>query len=403
MKFSSIFYSITFIFILSTTSIFLAFLWLMDYDKQNYTRELNTKYSVVSRATLMHLNGFLSDLEYAGQIKGFQMPEVAENNDEIIRNSRVLEEIKQDIGTGAILEYKNNHYLKLTAGERVYLLIDDAYQPYRYIIIKAIFWLVFTILLATYIFVIRKIKPLRKLKRQIDKFAAGSLDIKNVSTGNDEISDVAEAFYDAVIRIKLLNQSRQLFLRNIMHELKTPITKGRISAEMIEKGKNKDRLIGVFERLESLINEFAAIERTASGFANLNKTNCKIGDLLDEAMDLSMSEKSDVEINFDADFCVKADFKLLSIAFKNIIDNGLKYSSNHFVRIHANKTRVDFITQGEKLEHDLNYYIEPFTQGSNADKSFGLGLYIVDNIIKAHDFKFTYEFTNTQNIFSVIF
>ena len=45
MKRSSVFYTITFIFALALTSIFLAFLWLMDYDKQNYARELTAKYS----------------------------------------------------------------------------------------------------------------------------------------------------------------------------------------------------------------------------------------------------------------------------------------------------------------------------------------------------------------------
>ena len=84
-------------------------------------------------------------------------------------------------------------------------------------------------------------------------------------TGNDEISEVADAFYTAVMQIKKLNESRQLFLRNIMHELKTPITKGRITAEMIPEDKYQKRLISVFEKLEELINEFAAVEEATSG------------------------------------------------------------------------------------------------------------------------------------------
>lgn len=64
-----------------------------------------------------------------------------------------------------------------------------------------------------------------------------------------KISEVADAFYMAVMQIKKLNSSRQLFLRNIMHELKTPITKGRITAEMIQKDKYQERLINVFEKV----------------------------------------------------------------------------------------------------------------------------------------------------------
>ena len=86
-------------------------------------------------------------------------------------------------------------------------------------------------MLAAYIFVIYKIKPLRKLKRQIVKFANGELDgVQNVGNGKDEISEVSEAFYGA-LPDQGANDSRHLFLRNIMHELKTPITKGLIAAQ----------------------------------------------------------------------------------------------------------------------------------------------------------------------------
>lgn len=56
-----------------------------------------------------------------------------------------------------------------------------------------------------------------------------------------------------------------------MHELKTPITKGLLTLEMIEDNKYKERLNGVFTRLEILINEFAAIEQITSGAAFINR------------------------------------------------------------------------------------------------------------------------------------
>ncbi len=401
MKFSSIFYTITLIFAIATTSIFLAFLWLMDYDKQNYTRELNTKYSVVARATLLYMSELIDENEYKSQIQNFEMPEIKNQKlkSEILTNASILEEISADIGSSAILFFKKRNYLKIVHKDTTLLLQDNNYQPYRYDIIKVIFGLVFFILLITYIFIIRKIKPLRKLKRQIDKFASGNLNIKNVSIGNDEISEVADAFYNAVMQIKSLNQSRQLFLRNIMHELKTPITKGRITAEMIEKTKNQERLINVFERLESLINEFAALERVTSGIAIENSKLYKVVDIIDEAADIAMAEKSLITINAIDDVSINGDFKLLSIAFKNMIDNGIKYSDDKHINITITNKNIKFITKGDKLEQELNYYIEPFTQGSNAKKSFGLGLYIVDNILKSHNLNLEYCYKNGLNIF----
>lgn len=398
---SSIFYTITFIFILAAASISMAFLWLMEYDKENYARELNAKYSIVSRITLYKMSKLIDLTEYTQQMKNFNMPEITDKSqkENIISQAMVLEEISADIGSSAILLYQKHHFLKITHKDTVILLRDVDYQPYRYDIFKLIFFIVAITILITYIFIIRKIKPLRRLKRQIDRFAKGDLDIQDVSTGSDEISEVAQAFYDAVTQINKLNESRQLFLRNIMHELKTPITKGRIAAEMIEKGKNQERLISVFEKLENLINEFAAVERATSGIALNNMANCSIDDVINEALDIAMLERDNLKIQNPSKVNVCVDFKLFSIAIKNMIDNGFKYSTDKSIEIIVAPNSIEFITQGKELEKGLKFYTEPFSKGKNAKQSFGLGLYIVKNILKAHKLDISYRHQNGKNIF----
>ena len=399
---SSIFITITFIFGLALVSIFLAFLWLMGFDKQNYTRELNNKYSNVARTNLLYMGGIINKAQYDRQLSNIDMPEITAKNEkeEILKNAAVLEEISSDLGSSAILLYDKHHYLKIEHLDELKLLMDKEFQPYRYEVIKAVFAVVAVILLAAYIFVIYKIKPLRKLKRQIVKFANGELDgVQNVGNGKDEISEVSEAFYEAVCQIKALNDSRHLFLRNIMHELKTPITKGLIAAQMIEKSKNQERLISVFHKLENLINELAAIEQITSKIGLTNKTPCLMRDLIDEAIDIAMVEKEHVGISELDEVRVMVDFKLFSVAIKNMIDNGIKYSTDKHVNIMVSKDHMKFITQGEKLKNDLDFYIQPFIKGEDAQKSFGLGLYIVSNIIEAHGLKFGYEYKNGMNVF----
>ena len=399
---SSIFITITFIFGLALVSIFLAFLWLMGFDKQNYTRELNNKYSNVARTNLLYMGGIINKAQYDRQLSNIDMPEITAKNEkeEILKNAAVLEEISSDLGSSAILLYDKHHYLKIEHLDELKLLMDKEFQPYRYEVIKAVFLVVAVILLAAYIFVIYKIKPLRKLKRQIVKFANGELNgVQNVGNGKDEISEVSEAFYEAVCQIKALNDSRHLFLRNIMHELKTPITKGLIAAQMIEKSKNQERLISVFRKLENLINELAAIEQITSKIGLTNKTPCLMRDLIDEAIDIAMIEKEHVGISELDEVRVMVDFKLFSVAIKNMIDNGIKYSTDKHVNIMVSKDHMKFITQGEKLKNDLDFYIQPFIKGEDAQKSFGLGLYIVSNILEAHGLKFGYEYKNGMNVF----
>ncbi|MSN96001.1 HAMP domain-containing histidine kinase [Campylobacter sp. FMV-PI01] len=401
MKNLSIFYTITFIFILSTTSTALAFLWLMNYDKQNYSNELNTKYSIISSATLFKMAGLITQKEYENRIKDFNIKilDDEDKKDDVIKNGEILEEIEIDIGSSAIILYKKNHFLKINQNKDVLVIQDGDYQQYRYDIIKVIFAIVFLINIISYIFIIRKIKPLRKLKRQIDKFASGNLNILNTSTGKDEISVVAQAFYDAVMQIKKLNESRQLFLRNIMHELKTPITKGRIVVEMIEDSKNKTRLIGVFTKLEELINEFSTLERATSGIMIDEVSQCFLQDLIGEATNLAMCG-SDLVENNSKNIQIYVQKKLFVIAIKNLIDNGVKYSTDQKIKIYLENNNLEFHTTGKKLQKDFSYYIEPFTKGKNAFESFGLGLYIVDNIIKSHSMKFCYRYEDGVNIFS---
>ena len=85
------------------------------------------------------------------------------------------------------------------------------------------------------------------------------------------------------------------------------------------------------------------------------------------------------------------------------VDNGIKYASDHKVLVEINSSDICFITSGEPLKNELSYYTQPFTKDGNAKNSFGLGLYIVENILKAHNFMLEYEHENGKNIFKVKF
>jgi len=402
MNRNSIFYSITFISIISLASIILAFIFLMDYDKQNYTEKLNSKYTLIAKATLFHLNNFITENQLEKQVKNYNMKEIANKKlrDKIIKKAKILQKIVAKIGSTAILVYQRNNYLLIQHKETTLLLKDMDYQPYRYHTIRGIFAFVLIIIITGYILTIRKIKPLRRLKREMDKFAKGDLSISCASEGEDEISQVSNSFQNAVNQINQLNQSRQLFLRNIMHELKTPITKGRISVEMIGNSKQKQRLITVFEKLELLINEFASIEQITSGEGLRNIKPYRLSDIIDEAIDLSMIRTSQININIEKNLLLNVDFRLFTTAIKNILDNGIKYSIDKKVIIQATYDKLSFISQGAPLKDTLEHYIEPFTQNTISHKSFGLGLYIVANILKAHKLEFTYEYKDSYNYFN---
>lgn len=399
---SSIFYVITFIFILASSTIGVAFIWLINYDKINYSNELNAKYSYLANLKLQELNNSITKEEFDYKQNQFKLKLISKDKREIINDSIILAEDSNNLGASKILTNNGKNYLYIASNDKEFLYEDTNFNSYRYMSIQIILCIVILVLLISYIFVIGKLRPIRRLKRQITKFANNDLDnIENISQGSDEISQVSDAFYQAIKKIKDLNTSRQFFLRNIMHELKTPITKGRITAEMLDDTKFKQRLIGVFDRMVILIDELAAVEQITSGVAK-NPKKISITHIFNEAKEMLLLENEKINIINDNTFSVFVDFKLFTTAIKNLLDNAIKYSDDNAVKVIICQEGIKFYNKGKKLDKNIEYYLEPFTQGgTKASNSFGLGLYVVNTILEAHKLKLNYNYDNGYNIFSI--
>ena len=93
------------------------------------------------------------------------------------------------------------------------------------------------------------------------------------------------------------------------------------------------------------------------------------------------------------------NYRLYTTAIKNMIDNGIKYSTDQHVQITMKNNELYFESYGECIKNPLKYYIEPFTKDNPSKNSFGLGLYLVDSILKAHDEVLAHEYENGVNRF----
>ena len=60
-----------------------------------------------------------------------------------------------------------------------------------------------------------------------------------------------------------------------------------------------------------------------------------------------------------------------------------------------------FSSKGDKLKYDLEYYTQAFLQDNQQNKGFGLGLYIVNEILNKHKLNFDYKFQNGYNVFII--
>jgi two-component system OmpR family sensor kinase len=200
--------------------------------------------------------------------------------------------------------------------------------------------------------------------------------------------------------IRELLQSRQLFLRAIMHELKTPIGKGRLISEMLPDEKNKARMHSIFERLNLLIDEFAKIEQITSKNFQLSIKPYKSSDLVEASIDLLMFEnpKQHITIETIEDFKLEVDFELFTLTLKNLLDNGIKYSTDKHIKVIIAKGCIVIENRGEMLSEPLENYFKPF---HTSKKGLGLGLYIVKSILDIHKMGLEYEYREGINRFTV--
>ena len=263
-----------------------------------------------------------------------------------------------------------------------------------------IFVIVFLLIVFLYLWIMKSIRPLSLLKNQIQNFSKGNLDIECKSDKKDEIAEVANEFDHAVTTIRELLHARQLFLRAIMHELKTPIAKGRLVSEMIEDEKNKSRLHSIFERLNLLIDEFAKIEKITSKNFDLTIKPYKMSDLLDGSIDMLMIENPQrfITTHIVQDYVVNVDFELFSLVIKNLLDNGIKYSKNKHITVTINQKSLTLSNQGQALKEPLENYFKPF---HTSQQGLGLGIYIVKSILDIHKMYLEYEHKEGQNHFRV--
>ena len=263
-----------------------------------------------------------------------------------------------------------------------------------------IFSTIFLLIVLLYLWIMKSLQPLTKLKTQIQTFSKGNLDINCKSDKEDEIAEVANEFDHAVTMIRELLHSRQLFLRAIMHELKTPIAKGRLVSEMLSEEKNKIRMHSIFERLNLLIDEFAKIEKITSKNFELTIKPYKMSDLVEASIDMLMIENPQdfIATTIKQDYSISVDFELFTLVLKNLLDNGIKYSTDKHIDIIIDKPKISIINKGEALKEPLENYFKPF---HTSKKGLGLGLYIVKSILDIHHMKLNYYNKNGENIFII--
>ena len=403
MNKNSIIFSTTLNFLITSILLIVSFIFLLSHENFKKNEQIFERYKPIIK--MVSGKKFYFDKDFHKNLldMNYELFESKEEIKNILSNNKkmIFARSNKHNETFKIFEIDGKIYLFFEKFDTQILIKDLESQnltnSFYTIFVFVSLLIVITIL---YINTLKKLLPLKELKDKVINFGDEKFDFElSNSSSKDEVTLLANEFKKSAQKLKNIKESRNIFIRNIMHELKTPITKGKFLLQLEKSDENIEKLKMVFNRLESLINEFATIEELISQNRVLEKKSYFLEDLLDNAKDILMIDDNCVKNSYE-NIKLNVNFKLFSIAIKNLIDNAIKYSNDKKVEVLTQNEDILFVNSGKKLEGDFEKYLEPFYSKSS-NESFGLGLYIVFNILKANGYNLLYKYEDSKNIFTI--
>lgn len=225
--------------------------------------------------------------------------------------------------------------LLISSFKETELLVGDITQKWVFFttfisIVIAIF-----ILLTSEIF----INPIKKILEKIQDVTDGKLNQRVKITGNNEIAELGIAFNTMIEKLEQVDASRQEFVSNVSHELKTPLSSIKVLSDSILLQEDtpiemyKEFLQDInseIDRMTEIVNNLLALVKLDYREAGLNIEETDLSKLLEDIIKrLSpLAEQKEISLLLDIikNVIVDADAMKFSLAISNLVENAIKYT-----------------------------------------------------------------------------
>ena len=235
----------------------------------------------------------------------------------------------------------------------------------------------------------RLVRPFKKMTKSLEEIQADDEDEELMISDYTETEAISDAFNEMLGRMRGIDDSRQEFVSNVSHELKTPLTSMKVLA---------DSLLGQEDVPVELYKDFMSLVKMDKAAGGLNISVVNINELLEMIMKRlrPIAEKQNIELVLESFRPVSAEIDevKLSLALNNLVENAIKYNrKDGWVHVSLNADHKYFFVRVEDsgigipeeyLEHIYERFFRVDKSHSREIGGTGLGLAITRNAVLMH-------------------
>ncbi len=251
------------------------------------------------------------------------------------------------------------------------------------------------------------VAPFERVTQAINEVKAGFTDEEISVNDYVETEHIVDAFNQLLGRMKVLDDSRQEFVANVSHELKTPLTSMKVLADSLMTQEEapaelyREFMVDIaneIERENKIINDLLSLVKMDKKAADLNIVSLDINGLLELILKRlrPIARKKNVEVIYESIRPVTAevDEVKLTLALSNLVENAVKYNKPQgWVRVTLDADHQFFTVEisdsgmgipEEELEHIYERFYRVDKSHSKEIGGTGLGLAITRSAVLMH-------------------
>jgi len=254
------------------------------------------------------------------------------------------------------------------------------------------------ILLMSFVSIQFIMRPVGLLLTGANELATGNLKFRMPSFRSRDFNHIAGIFNQIAEKLEKLVTNKDLLLRDVSHELRSPLTRISVAAEMIQDESLKISIKEDVRKIDHLIGQVLENYKIRSGTIELKRVHMDLNEFLNGI--IKGYQNVEPRIIYEGQESVVCDFDPMMIerVISNIIENAIKYSNENSKPIIINLSKTDKVAEvkiqdfGKGIpEKDLGKIFDPFYRGDKARTSdntsgFGLGLAISKSILDQHGY-----------------